>query len=72
MLNAALSRLEAAIGAAQSQEARVASLMQQVRACAPLTKPIMVCMMLKMTVCKPHSWRRAKRPGWPPLGGRQG
>jgi len=41
VLNAALSRLEAAIGAAQSQEARVASLVEQasldysvVRACA--------------------------------------
>ena len=45
MLNAALSRLEAAIGAAQSQEAKVASLMKQVRACATLSTYITVCMM---------------------------
>ena len=45
MLNAALSRLEAAIGAAQSQEAKVASLVKQVRACATLSTHIIVCMM---------------------------
>ncbi len=45
VLNAALSRLEAAIGAAQSQEAKVASLVKQVRACATLSTHIIVCMM---------------------------
>ena len=49
VLNAALSRLEAAIGAAQSQEAKVASLMKQVRACATLSTYITVCMMSATT-----------------------
>ena len=63
VLNAALSRLEAAIGAAQSQEAKVVSLMKQVRACAPLTTSIRVCMMSMMNVCKPHSWSPGAEPG---------
>ena len=39
VLNAALSRLEAAIGVAQSQEARVASLVEQaILRCSPFFK----------------------------------
>ena len=55
VLNAALSRLEAAIGAAQSQEAKVASLMKQVRACATLSAYITVRVMSATTFLQFHS-----------------
>ena len=67
MLNAALSRLEAAIGAAQSQEAKVASLMKQVRACAMLSTHHGVHDVRNDFSAVPQlvAWRRARRPGWP-------